>query len=87
MIANAELRTAERLLAYPNPTGGQVTLEAEAAIEWIAVRNALGQALRVRRYVDRGLSKTVDLSGLPAGLYHLEVSVGGWPVRVPVSKH
>ncbi|WP_400190321.1 choice-of-anchor D domain-containing protein [Hymenobacter sp. B81] len=57
---------------YPNPAAERLTLETAAPVQW-QVRNGLGQTLL--RGTASGLT-TVDVSSLPAGVYHLEARSG-----------
>ena len=55
---------------YPNPTKGNVTVEAEGMTA-VSVYNALGQCILHRETAGR--QATVDLQNLPEGLYLLRV--------------
>lgn len=68
--ANEALRVA----IVPNPTPGPISLQTEADIRRIALRDPLG---RLVREANGSMLNGMDLTGLPAGLYLLEVSVEG----------
>jgi len=56
---------------YPNPTNGQVTITGQD-LKAAEVFNAIGQ--RVATATGGGERLTVDLSGLPAGIYFVNVT-------------
>ena len=58
------------VLLYPNPTEGQVTIEAEG-LQQVRVFNVTGQ--EVRRQTTNGSHAIVDLSKEPKGCYFIEV--------------
>lgn len=62
------------IVTFPNPTSGPVSLQTEADIQHIALRDPLG---RLVREANGPMLNGMDLTGLPAGLYLLEVSVEG----------
>ena len=61
------------LQLWPNPTTGQVNIEVEADTE-ITVLDLLGRTL-ARHQVRKG-TNTLDLNGLPEGVYFLKTSEG-----------
>lgn len=56
---------------YPNPTNGQLTVEAEG-MTTVSVYNHIGQCLMEKSATDDAF--TFDMSGLPSGVYMLKVS-------------
>ena len=77
---------AQAVRMYPNPAqGGRVTLVHSAADgAWQAsVRD--GQGRVVTTHTDFGPQATLDLSGLPSGLYFVEVAEWAW--RNPLIVH
>jgi hypothetical protein len=67
---------------YPSPTSGLVTVESAVA-EKMTVLNAMGRPVAVSAPPDdtgSGDSRTIDLSGQPAGIYY--VLIGATPHRV-----
>ena len=64
---------AENVFAilFPNPTNGQVTITGQS-LKSVEVFNPLGQ--RVVMVQGEGGQMTVDVSGLPAGLYFVNIS-------------
>lgn len=65
--------------AWPNPTTGRVFLEEATTYE---VFDAYG------RSVSRGVDRIIDLSGLPAAVYHLKLRVasGVWASRKVIKR-
>ena len=55
---------------YPNPTNGQLTVEAEG-MTTVSVYNHIGQCLMEKLATDDAF--TFDMSGLPSGVYMLKV--------------
>jgi hypothetical protein len=63
----------QRLIVYPNPTDGNVTVQLPLYAEQMTVTNALGQ-ITFTQSLGANLSSTqLDLSGLPAGWYQVTV--------------
>ncbi len=52
---------------YPNPTNGQLFTTSDALVTAVHVRNALGQTVRA----------SLDLTGLAAGMYFVELNLQG----------
>jgi para-nitrobenzyl esterase len=78
-------QVAAAVRLYPNPaTGGQVTLAHSAADgEWTAfIRDAQGRI--VCAHNASGPQASLDVSGLPSGLYVIEVADWGWRQRLIV---
>ncbi len=58
-----------RVAVYPNPAQSEVTLEIDGAAVEVVMTNQLGQAVRLMPKVSG--NSTLNLRGLPAGLYYL----------------
>ena len=56
---------------YPNPTNGQLTIEAEG-MTTVSVYNHIGQRLMEKSATDDAFA--FDMSGLPSGVYMVKVS-------------
>lgn len=70
---------AHAVRMYPNPAdNGQVTLVHSAADGAWEARIRDGQGRVVATHTDFGPQATLDLSGLPSGLYIVEVAEWGW---------
>ncbi len=70
---------AHAVRMYPNPANkGQVTLVHSAADGPWQARIRDGQGRMVASHTDFGPQATLDLSGLPSGLYIVEVTQWGW---------
>jgi len=54
---------------YPNPAKNTVSIESDATIDTISVRNALGQLV-----ISLTGQTTVDISGLARGTYFLQIT-------------
>lgn len=67
-IGVEELKTANGLLVYPNPTNGLITINLEETIENIIIRNALGEAVLQSKL------KTINIETLANGIYFIEVT-------------
>jgi len=60
---------------YPNPTSGQVTVEAQEDIQMIEIMNISGQI--IRSVPDINTAKTsIDIADQPAGIYFIRVKTG-----------
>jgi hypothetical protein len=69
---------AQGMLVYPNPTAGRVTLQLKQPVKGevlINVRDAGGKLLMQERSFnyDTAQQFTVDVSGLPEGVYFVEL--------------
>ena len=70
---------AHAVRMYPNPAdNGQVTLVHSASDKAWQAHIRDGQGRVVATHTDFGPQATLDLSGLPSGLYIVEVSEWGW---------
>jgi len=73
-----EQETVSRLSLYPNPSFSEVTISrVEGIIDEVSIYNKLGQ--RVIHEVKP--HHTIDVSGLPQGLYIVEIEWDGYQVR------
>ena len=71
-VSVAELLPAEAIRIFPNPATGIIRIEAPEDGEWeVSVLDAMGRILVALRMLEKG---QYDLSGLPAGVYFLEMS-------------
>lgn len=64
------------LEAYPNPTDGVITItffSMEGPVE-IKVMNALGKLVKLEKKFQPGPGHTIDLSGLPSGMYYIQAT-------------
>ena len=86
--SGASLRVSEALAVFPNPASGAATLRfAASGAAMLAVYDVLGR--EVARPVDGpvagGVEVSLDVSGLPAGLYVARLAVDGRAETVPFS--
>lgn len=63
----------QRLIVYPNPTDGNVTVQLPLNAEKMTVTNALGQITLTQSLGASSSSVQLDLSALPAGWYQVTV--------------
>ena len=67
---------ANGMEAYPNPTDGVITItffSMEGPVE-IKVMNALGKLVKLEKKFQPGPGHTIDLSGLPSGMYYIQAT-------------
>jgi len=71
-----------RIALYPNPTSDYFRLEADIRMEALQVINAAGQVVRYTE--PNALQGSVNMLGMPAGLYTVRVTTGEgeWSSRV-----
>lgn len=69
----ALLESSHSLSVFPNPTSGNITLRADAAIEGIEVYNLLGQRFFTIA-ANRAMQQNIDLYQLHSGVYFLKIS-------------
>ena len=72
-VAHVELGGPTTISLYPNPASGSVTLSVPSAIAdrhpVVSIYDGAGR--RLRTFIISGTIQPFDVSGLPAGLYHL----------------
>lgn len=76
-VVSAVVRAKEFLIAYPNPTTGILTLNQREGD--LRVINQTGQVVSAPRN-----AALLDLTGLPAGVYHLELELANEVLRTKV---
>jgi hypothetical protein len=62
--------------AYPNPTGGVVTIESDDPMQELTeamLYNAMGELVRMSRWNTGSRQRQIDLSGLGSGLYFVRL--------------
>ncbi len=66
---------AETLVLYPNPANGRIQMVSAAGTNAVfTITAANGRAVSSGRVMNAGAVQSVDISRLPAGLYHITVS-------------
>jgi hypothetical protein len=60
----------EFLIVYPNPTDGRVII-SDTDNKWITVTNSSGQIIMIRENVNE-----INLTGIPDGMYILQIQTG-----------
>lgn len=92
-VSVKELSEANRIMVYPNPSHGLVTVRLmESAEAWghggmvdVAVINAVGNVVRTINHDPALHELTIDLSNEPVGLYIIRVSSGDRSVQKKIS--
>lgn len=76
-VGIADNSTTSAMSVYPNPTNGQFVVNASETITHIEVINTLGEVVLVEEYTsaEQQSSKYIDLSGMPGGMYMIQVQV------------
>ncbi|PZR20200.1 MAG: hypothetical protein DI539_11595 [Flavobacterium psychrophilum] len=74
------------LSVYPNPTKDNITVSNNAGISKVAVINLLGQTV-IERNINNSNTVQIDLSGIAAGTYILQVNAEGSSANVKIIKH
>ena len=59
------------ILVYPNPTKGNLNIETNKTITY-AIYNILGQSIKLSGELDSNVTKSINLSHLPDGIYILK---------------
>lgn len=60
----------DKAVIYPNPTKGEVTID-NVSLEKITVYNSLGQLIKTFVLNNNETNNTINLSGLPKGVYYV----------------
>lgn len=92
-VSVKELSEANRIMVYPNPSHGLVTVRLmESAEAWghggmvdVAVINAVGNVVRTINHDPALHELTIDLGNEPVGLYIIRVSSGNRSVQKKIS--
>ncbi len=72
LCSTFELETVDAVSVYPNPTFGRFTISADD-LKCVEVYNAVGQIV-AKRQSENKTDISIDLNGLPAGIYSVKVS-------------
>ncbi len=68
---------SEKIIAYPNPTSGQLTISLDESMQdeyVIEVLNDLGDVILVTKQPKNAKTAQIDLSGYSSGLYLIRIS-------------
>jgi Leucine-rich repeat (LRR) protein len=60
----------DKVIVYPNPTKGEVSIN-NIALEKVTVYNTIGQLVKTFTLDSASTNSTIDLSGLPKGVYYI----------------
>jgi len=60
----------DKVVVYPNPTKGEVSIN-NIALEKVTVYNTIGQLVKTFTLDSGSTNNTIDLSGLPKGVYYI----------------
>jgi photosystem II stability/assembly factor-like uncharacterized protein len=66
--------TSVSLRIYPNPVVNRLTVEASAQIQEMQLINLVGQVVKTQEFGAKTV--TMDVSGLPSGVYNLKIRTG-----------
>jgi parallel beta-helix repeat protein len=81
--------TSEKIIAFPNPTSGQLTISLDASLNdeyLIEVMNDLGDVVLMTKQPKNAKTIQIDLSGYSSGLYLVRISSKKENYRMWVSK-
>lgn len=74
-VGIAENNTAEKMSVYPNPSNGEFVVNTNENIRHIEVINTLGEVVLVKDYSTAAQQERLDLSGMPGGIYMVQVQL------------
>jgi hypothetical protein len=78
LLTKKSLQNSEavQILAYPNPTNGQITFAnlVQDATD-VSLLNSVGEKISAAMVVDEGGKKMMDLKGLPNGVYFIRLTM------------
>lgn len=83
-LGNAKFDRA-KLVYYPNPTQGMLTIQYTDTIESVEIYNAVGQLVGTQEFNNNQI--TVDMSGLSNGTYLLKLHIDGYQQLIKVVKN
>ncbi|MCV9385532.1 carbohydrate-binding protein [Reichenbachiella ulvae] len=78
-VLEADAGTSDEILLYPNPCQDQLTLERKGIDQQssISILDLSGKAIKGWNYAQSSSSRVLDLTGLKAGLYFVELKTQG----------
>jgi hypothetical protein len=76
-VGIAENNAGDKMSVYPNPSNGEFVINTTENISHFEVINALGQVVVVEEFTsaDQHTTKRVDLTGMPGGIYMVQVQL------------
>lgn len=74
-VGIAENKSAETMSVYPNPSNGEFVVNTNENIRHIEVINTLGEVVLVKDYSTAAQQERFDLSGMPGGIYMVQVQL------------
>lgn len=83
-LGNAKFDRA-KLVYYPNPTQGMLTIQYTDTIESVEIYNTVGQLVGTQEFNNNQI--TVDMSGLSNGTYLLKLHIDGYQQLIKVVKN
>lgn len=66
----------EKVNIYPNPTKGELNIN-NIVLEKIMIYNTIGQLVKTLTFTSGSNNNTLDLKGLPSGIYYLFIEIDG----------
>jgi hypothetical protein len=74
-VGLTENTTVSKMSVYPNPSNGEFVVNTNENIRHIEVINTLGEVVLVQDYSAAVQQERVDLSGMPGGMYMIQVQL------------
>ncbi len=80
---------SDRLIAWPNPTSGKLTISLDNSLQdeyQIQVLNDLGDVILAMKQPKDAKTAEIDLSGYSSGFYTIRVSSGNENYKIRISR-
>ena len=74
--SSVENSTFKEVYVYPNPVNSRLTIASTYKIENIQVVDFTGKLVRLNLGQNLGQNQSIDVSGLPKGIYFLQIQIG-----------
>jgi Secretion system C-terminal sorting domain len=75
VISSSHEMVITEALVFPNPTSGQITIQAEEEIKELEVLTASGKSIRILKSGSNSI--TFNMATLPAGIYYVKLHFSG----------
>jgi len=80
-VTSAENDLIDGLITHPNPTKGRFKIQSREKLDFLSIYNLNGEKLSIQQNGD-----FIDLSGYPAGIYILDISVENNSIQKKILK-